>query len=63
MTSSSLDLIVDLTTSVHAGRRSAGMSRVEREFARHLAHLRPDDVRCVAWSGTRRKFAMAKQYR
>ncbi len=56
MTSPSLELIVDLTTSVHAGRRSAGMSRVEREFARHFANLRPDDVRCVAWSGDDTRF-------
>lgn len=46
------ELIVDLTTSVLAGPRSAGMSRVEREFARGLAARHTAAVRFVAWSPT-----------
>ena len=55
-----LELVVDLTTSVLAGRRSAGMSRVERGFADNLARQHDGPMRCVAWDSVSNDFQGAE---
>ncbi len=51
-----VELVVDLTTSVLAGPRSAGMSRVEREFANSLATQHDGPMRRVVWDSVSHDF-------
>jgi len=45
-------VLVDLTTTTHAGPRSAGASRVESRLAAHLVARRGGRVRPVSWSAS-----------
>jgi glycosyltransferase involved in cell wall biosynthesis len=47
-----LEIAFDLTTSIHAGKRSAGMSRVESALAQALARVHCTPIRQLAWDAT-----------
>jgi glycosyltransferase involved in cell wall biosynthesis len=52
MSSADLEIAFDLTTSVHAGKRSAGMSRVENALALALGRVHTGPLRHLAWDAT-----------
>lgn len=52
MSGAGLEIVFDLTTSVHAGKRSAGMSRVENALAQALADVHTGPLGYVAWDAT-----------
>ena len=52
MSGADLEIAFDLTTSVHAGKRSAGMSRVENALAQSLAKVHTSPLRYLAWDAT-----------
>lgn len=56
VTSPQIELYIDLTTSMHAAGRSAGSTRVEWQFAHHLAAAAPWPVHPVSWSSSENDF-------
>lgn len=51
-----IELYIDLTTSTHAAGRSAGSTRVEWQFAHHVAASAPWPVHPVSWSSSANDF-------
>jgi glycosyltransferase involved in cell wall biosynthesis len=56
LTSPPIELYLDLTTSTHAAGRSAGSTRVEWQFARHVTAAAPGPVHAVSWSSSANDF-------
>lgn len=52
------ELFIDLTTTTHATGRTAGSTRVEWQFARHVAARTEGPVHFVSWSSAHDEFTL-----